>query len=164
MDEKIQPQVEPKIEPIKEEHHEAVAALIDDFQKELVAMDSDHRLQWRPGFGEEYLKDNLKDVKEKGGQFLIAVVDEKPVGFIIGTPAKPYPHHQLSARIEELFVDPNFRGRGIATRLMDEMENFLRSKGVKEVWISVLLFNPTALELYKKRGYKGRDVSLLGYI
>lgn len=56
-------------------------------------------------------------------------------------------------KIEMLFIDPQYMGRGFGTRLID----FAKSSGADSVDVNEQ--NPRALEFYKARGFRviGRD-------
>ena len=51
-------------------------------------------------------------------------------------------------------VKPNWRGRGIGTKLMHFVEDDLRQRGFSIVTLNVAKDNPDALRLYKRLGYK----------
>lgn len=148
---------EVEIETYQETNSEILSKLFDDYQKELVAMDPDKRLSWELGFGKEYLTEHLERTKKYQGQFYLAIDNNKIVGFCISEVSES----GTAGKITELYVEPLSRGKGLATTLIEKTEEYLKDKGCKDIWISVLSFNPTALELYKKLNYKQRDISLL---
>ncbi|WBW97340.1 GNAT family N-acetyltransferase [Oceanirhabdus sp. W0125-5] len=55
--------------------------------------------------------------------------------------------------IENLIVKEKSRGLGIGKKLMDEAEDWLKSRGVKEIELNVYNFNKGAIALYEKLGY-----------
>ncbi|HEU5421878.1 MAG TPA: GNAT family N-acetyltransferase [Streptosporangiaceae bacterium] len=56
--------------------------------------------------------------------------------------------------IESLAVLPGYRGRGIGTRLLEELERELDAAGVQDVVIGVLPGNTAAIRLYERRGFR----------
>lgn len=50
-------------------------------------------------------------------------------------------------------VDPDFRRRGIGTRLMDATEQQLAALGMREVYLHFYTPHEEALRLYRQRGY-----------
>lgn len=54
---------------------------------------------------------------------------------------------------KSLHVHPDFRGRGLAAFICDEREDFLRSIGVKELYIESLKFENT-IQFHKSRGFQ----------
>lgn len=54
----------------------------------------------------------------------------------------------------ELFVQPSFRRRGVAQRLLREAENRVRMWGMSELILMVKCKNKAARQLYEKMGYR----------
>ncbi len=83
---------------------------------------------------------------------LIARLNGEIVAFIIfhieSDQKNPYGH------LITLNVSPNYRRRGIAQKLMNEMECILKRKGIDDCRLEVRLGNESALRLYKRLGYK----------
>ncbi len=55
-------------------------------------------------------------------------------------------------------IAPTYRRKGIAQRLLHEVETILREKGIKECRLEVREDNIAALTLYQKLGYKKMGV------
>lgn len=58
-----------------------------------------------------------------------------------------------TARLYSLITDPAFRGRGIASRLLDACERAARRRGCREMSLEVRNGNRAARALYERRGY-----------
>lgn len=56
--------------------------------------------------------------------------------------------------IEDLFVKKDFRRNGIATKLIKEVINFSKKNKINKIFLSVIIKNVHAVELYKKLGFK----------
>ncbi len=56
--------------------------------------------------------------------------------------------------IESLAVLPEYRGRGVGTRLLDALEHELDNDGVRDLVLGVLPGNAAAIRLYERRGYR----------
>ncbi|HUK68834.1 MAG TPA: GNAT family N-acetyltransferase [Streptosporangiaceae bacterium] len=54
--------------------------------------------------------------------------------------------------LEDLFVDPGWRRRGIAAALVDRIAQVLRARGVERLEVTA---NPHALEFYRAAGFTG---------
>ena len=54
--------------------------------------------------------------------------------------------------LEDLFVDPGWRRRGIAAALVDRIAQVLRARGVERLKVTA---NPHALEFYRAAGFTG---------
>lgn len=78
--------------------------------------------------------------------------NETVVGFIIG-----YASGRAGA-IYTLDVHPNYRRRGIGSRLIVALEEELRTQGAESIRLEAAIENPDALELYRRSGYKEREL------
>ncbi|MFL6373188.1 MAG: ribosomal protein S18-alanine N-acetyltransferase [Pyrinomonadaceae bacterium] len=58
-----------------------------------------------------------------------------------------------SAHLTTIGVAPEHRRRGLATRLLDHIENALRAKEVGTIMLEVRVGNAEAQELYRRLGY-----------
>jgi GNAT superfamily N-acetyltransferase len=56
------------------------------------------------------------------------------------------------AWIDELFVEPSYRGKGIGTRLLDLAESASREYGAQTLHLEVSHGN-RVIELYRRRGF-----------
>jgi ribosomal-protein-alanine acetyltransferase len=103
----------------------------------------------REAFSKRQIATLLADYNSIG---LVARVNEKVGGFLICSidheRSEPFGH------ILTLDVAPVHRRRGIAQKLLQEVENLLRSKGVRECRLEVREDNAAAINLYEKLGYE----------
>ena len=87
-------------------------------------------------------------------QALVALdIDGRMMGFIVG-----YASGRTGV-IYTLDVDPEFRRKGVGTRLLNDLEEQFRSKGAAACRLEAAVENPAALGLYRKQGY--RDNALI---
>ena len=89
-----------------------------------------------------------RQIKADPELFLGAFHGEKLIGTVIGS----Y-DFRMKGWINRLAVDPEYRGKGIAQRLVTEMEQILKSKGVVVIAALIELPNPASINLFKKLGY-----------
>jgi ribosomal-protein-alanine acetyltransferase len=83
---------------------------------------------------------------------LVAKVNGQIAGFIIG---RIYVDEEsLIGHILTLDVSPAHRQKGIAQRLLLEIEKIFKGKGVKECRLEVREDNIAAINLYRKLGYE----------
>ncbi len=99
---------------------------------------------------------NIKDLKnikeeyfEKKGIFYIA----EDNGKIIGTIAVKREKSNV-ARLKRMFVDEEYRNRKIGQRLFNKILKFCKSKGYKKIILSTYPQMRSAIEFYKKSGFK----------
>lgn len=80
---------------------------------------------------------------------IVAYLDEKPVG--CGA-IKEYSDN--TTEVKRMFVLPEIRGRGIATTILTELENWARELGYKSCILETGKKQPEAIGLYQKNSYQ----------
>ena len=89
---------------------------------------------------------------------IIAILAEDKsvvIGLCIGTLRKKSGMVEMKTMyIEDLIVDRNFRGKGIASQLYEEMEERGRNTGAKRLDLMVWEFNNDAKRFYEKQGMR----------
>lgn len=80
---------------------------------------------------------------------LIAYCDGIPVGC---SGLKKY--SDTDVEIKRVWVEPDARGKGIASHMMDRIEDRARSLGFKRAVLQTRPIMPDAVGLYEKRSYK----------
>lgn len=108
------------------------------------------------------LKDGIKtlneDLKNENIYFLVAVVDDKIVGFIDGEIQDKYYYKEKIAYIGHLCVDKNYRNNGIAQKLFDEFVKLVKNKGAIFVKLNAFPKNNPAINFYLKNGFSEYSV------
>lgn len=96
-------------------------------------------------------------VRSKSKRLLVLVCElyGEIVGFIIAY------RKARRAYIESLAVSSRYRGMGVGTKLLTELEGIMAASGVNFVYLSVKSWNTSALNFYLNRGYSIRGVVLL---
>lgn len=89
--------------------------------------------------------------------FLVAEYENKIIGSVIGG------YDGRRGLIYHLAVDAAFRGQGIGSRLMDEVESRLRDKGCLKCYLLVASDNTDVEPYYERRGWQHmNDIHLFG--
>ena len=83
--------------------------------------------------------------------FLVAESQNKIVGSVIGG------YDGRRGLIYHLAVNPLFRGQGIGSQLMDEVETRLRAKGCLKCYLLVTNDNQEVEHYYQQRGWQHMD-------
>jgi len=96
------------------------------------------------------VSDSLEEIEKKvryaPDLFLLAESGSHIVGTVIGG------YDGRRGMIYHLAVDAEFRGQGIGTLLMDEIETRLKAKGCRKAYLLVKQGN-SAAEMYEKRDW-----------
>ena len=79
---------------------------------------------------------------------LLAFADGQPVAC-----AGLKEYSDTDAEVKRLWVEPAYRGRRIASALMDQIEEKARADGYRRVILQTRPIMPDAVALYVKRGY-----------
>lgn len=94
---------------------------------------------------------------------LLAKVDDQPVAFATATLTRGI-EFGLAAEIEDLYVDPEARGGGIARRLMGELLDWCESQGAQEIIVVITSEGMEAIDLpafYRRFGFHDSGRKLL---
>ncbi len=81
--------------------------------------------------------------------FLVAEFLDLVIGYVIGSVEEK----GLLGHVLSIAVHPLYRGYGIGKRLMRELEERFRDRGVKRIYLEVSVDNTIALNLYRRLGY-----------
>lgn len=102
-----------------------------------------------------YRQSNLDD---SDTATFVATDEETFVGYavVMADRSPPVFARGREATIEEVYVDPDFRGSGVATALMDRAESWAATRECEYVTLSVNERNETARAVYESRGYSVR--------
>lgn len=98
---------------------------------------------------EEYVKRN--DV-----QVLVAEVHNEIIasGYAFTKPARTYLDHKDYAYLGFMYTKPEYRGKGINQRIIEELKKWALEKGLFEVRLTVYHENFPAVKAYEKAGFK----------
>lgn len=98
-----------------------------------------------------------KKISRDPDLFLVAEADDCIIGSVIGG------FDGRRGLIYHLAVSASFRGKGVGSRLMDEVEARLRAKGCLKCYLMVVPDNTEVEEYYQQRGWHPMDyVHLFG--
>jgi GNAT superfamily N-acetyltransferase len=82
------------------------------------------------------------------------------VGYVAGRPVACgafRPMDAVAAEIKRMYVEPEFRGRGIARRVLVELEERARRDGFSRTRLETGIYQPEAIRLYESAGYRRID-------
>jgi ribosomal protein S18 acetylase RimI-like enzyme len=103
-------------------------------------------------------------VERERGEITMGFWDGVPVACVVGVLRASTPIDTidtlpfLHGRVIEIYVDPAYRGRSIASSLLRHIEDFFCACGCSIVELGCLASNQNALALYRRQGYEERSV------
>jgi len=83
--------------------------------------------------------------------FFLAELDGAPVGCVL---LRPLPSIPSATECKRLYVAAEFRGHGIAGKLMDAAEAHARHSGLDWIYLDSRAEMTTAIAMYRRRGYE----------
>jgi len=83
------------------------------------------------------------------------------VGYVVLSFGYSLEYHGRDAFVDELFVQPAYRGRGAGTRVLEALLPACRALGIHALHLEVERDNETAQRLYRRLGFRGNDRQLL---
>ena len=117
----------------------------EDFKKLVLLLDEE--LAQRDG--EEHAFYDQFNKIENINNVIVAYAGQQPVA--AGAFKKFSPG---TVEIKRMFVKPDFRGRGIASQILQQLENWAAEFGYSYCILETGKKQPEAIALYKKSGYK----------
>lgn len=150
--------------------YDSFLRIIEDFQRYIAATDTSEVCCEFDSAADvkKYADQSLKDVAEREGVIYFAEIDGKIVGFILGIVERNEKDtlyiltHKSGAHgwIGEVYVDSEYRKRGIARRLIDKIITDFKEKGCVNVRLYVMADNQIAISAYEKLGFSTRDLEM----
>ncbi|RMC37321.1 GNAT family N-acetyltransferase [Paracoccus alkanivorans] len=87
------------------------------------------------------------------------VFDVRSLPALVADPNQGLATYRVRGKEAELMLlDAVYRGRGIGTRLIEALVEFLREQGIFSLWVMTTNDNLTALRFYQRRGFELRQV------
>lgn len=104
-------------------------------------------------FNSEQLKKDFESMlKSKTNIIFVAMEKDKLLGYLNGSILKNI--WQESGYIDDIFITKDFKQKRIGTQLIKKFIEFLKRKNIKKCKLGVNIKNTSAINLYKKLGFK----------
>ncbi len=102
----------------------------------------------------------LLDGIPHGAAYLIGPV-RAPLGYIIVTFGWSVEFGGMDGIVDEIYVRPTVRGRGIAREVLLELPKALAGAGLKALHLEVERSDDSAIKLYQRAGFRPRERYML---
>lgn len=95
-------------------------------------------------------------------KILVAEIDDKIIGsgYTVLKKNEPFLKHDEYAYIGLMYVKPAYRGRGINQQILQILKDWIIEKQITEIRLVVYDENITAINAYKKAGFKGHVLEM----
>ena len=89
-------------------------------------------------------------------EVLVAQVDSHIVasGYAQIRPSKPYLKHSFHAYLGFMYVEPDYRGKGINQLILNDLKKWSQSQNVHHFVLTVYPDNDIAIRAYQKAGFR----------
>jgi len=116
----------------------------------------DEYFAFKENMGQLWMEHMEEFIESEDKIVFIAVENSQIVGYMTGSIVKRAPIYRVEkvGRIGDAFVLPEFRRKGIFTRLLDETLRWMKGRGVKIVEHPVAVKNKLGRIAWKKRGFE----------
>ncbi len=98
---------------------------------------------------------------ERYGNVFIIYCNEKAAGYLIIASVFSVEFKGEAAFLDELYIEEEFRGKGIGLKAVEFAEKYAIKKGYKALRLEVEHTNNIARELYNKMGFAAHERSIM---
>ena len=144
-----------------------VKDLLVELEEYIVSIDKDHLDQVHPEYHEKMALVDLDEVNKNNGICYLAFENDKVIGLIMGM-IPPYNEYDYldykcpkRGEITELIVTNKIRSNGIGQKLINKMEEYLKSVGCEYVIVDVFAYNEIGKNFYNKKDYHTRMETMI---
>src|SRR5512143_2680335 len=117
------------------------------------------KIPFAPAVSEPVLRELL--ARSELGRVLEIVADARPVGYAVLAVGFSLEFGGRSAFLDELYVEPAWRGRGIGAIALGLLQEASRELGARSLALEVGLDNPGAERLYRREGFTSNGRQLM---
>jgi aminoglycoside 6'-N-acetyltransferase I len=112
---------------------------------------------WPDNDFEELKKDFFKIINKENGKIFLSFENDTPIGFLYvsirsdyveGTKSRP------TGYVEGIYVNPNYRRKGLSKQLLLEGEKWLKEKGCKQIGSDIEIDNQQSYHFHTATGFK----------
>ena len=114
------------------------------------------------------LKDEVKYydleklIQSNDSEVIVAEIEGKIIGsgYVRIDRALPYFRHEFQGYLGFLYIIPDQRGQGCIQVIMEELKQWVKSKGIKQLYLEVYAENKGAVKAYEKFGFRQQIVGM----
>ena len=107
--------------------------------------------------GEEYFIDRIKN-----NLIFVAEINGKIVGYLAGSILEEISYSvETFAELDNMYIDTNYRGYGIGSKLINEFKNYCKNIGIENIKVTAYSENKQAINFYMKNGFQDYNTTLI---
>jgi GNAT superfamily N-acetyltransferase len=101
-------------------------------------------------------------ITNDNSKVIVAIIGEKIVGsgFAIILKASTYLAHEKYVNLHFMYTDPEYRGKGVNSLIIEELKKWAHSKDLFEIRLTVYQDNFPAIKAYEKVGFKKHIIEM----
>ena len=101
-------------------------------------------------------------IESTDSEVVVAVYKKEIIGssYVQIQQAAPYLKHTYFAYLGFMFVKPEYRGKEVSKRIIEEIKKLVRKKNVHELRLDVYNDNHSAIKAYEKAGLKRHLINM----
>jgi len=106
---------------------------------------------------------NLEEmIASDDASLVVAEIESKIIGsgYALIKSARHYLNHEFYSYLGFMFTLPEYRGKGVNTRIIERLKEWSDSKGLKEMRLTVYDENHKAIKAYEKAGFKKHIIEM----
>ena len=106
---------------------------------------------------------NLEElIVSDDASLVVAEIEGEIIGSGYGLikPGMHYLNHEFYSYLGFMFTLPDYRGRGVNTKIIEKLKKWSHSKGLKEIRLTVYDENYKAIKAYEKVGFKKHIIEM----
>lgn len=147
------------------EYNEEIKSLLEELQIYIASIDEEGYNVVTKEYKEKYFDKTMEEVNKYQGKIFLYKEDNNITGLIIGLINNDEENtYEFVApkrgRISELIVSSTSRSKGIGSKLLIAMEEYLHSVGCEDILLGVFAYNEKAIQFYAKHGYHNRMLDM----
>lgn len=108
---------------------------------------------------DKFVSSFLAVVNNPNYYYLVAELDDEPVGFFLGAIYSPMFSEDIIAAEMFWWVDPDYRGKKVAVQMLKSFEDWANKAGASQVNVSDLQGVKNLDKLYERLGYTKSEVT-----
>jgi len=106
---------------------------------------------------------NLRElIQREDASLVVAILDGRIVGsgYALVKPARHYLNHRYYSYLGFMFTLPDYRGKGVNTKIIEYLKEWSEAKGLHEIRLTVYDENYRAIRAYEKVGFKKHIIEM----